>query len=611
MTNDPNVSQTSTPPSTEISPNVPREIPLIEPSFPEVAASAAPSVVVSGSVGVAAPAKVETPAESAAAAPTITPVEIAGAPQTQSHPAFAPDTQAVATPVEAFRDAPTPGPVPIEIIPREQGVGVAWMLAALVMAAGIAVRLRMFRRNGPLYRDEAALAMNIIHRGIGQLFKPLDNNQGAPVGFLLLEKIAVMIRGDQQNVMRAVPLAMSILALPLFWLLARTFLRWRGSTIALTVLALGAKQYLYAAEIKQYSTDVCVAVALLLIASYTLGGLRRGAGPKRFGLIVLGAAGALGTWFSHPALFVMCGIAGMAAVGWLMASPKPKFSGVLWVAAAWAISVAINYLVCLRGLSHSNYMQTFWSKANAFAPIPKSLTAAIWYKKQFFEIFEDPASLGFVGLAALVCVLGIILLYRQRKDVLAMLIIPILVTLVASLAHKYPFRERLILFFAPLLALMIGAGFDYLLEAPRRLVGVLALLFLLITPVNTTAEYLKDPPTHNDMHAVMAFIAAHQAPGDVYYVYPLCMYQFNYYKDQFGLGSAVPVEAPQDVSDQEVYGRDLAAFAGKRVWLLFEDPTLHGGIDEQTSATLAADSLGKRILEASPKGEYVACYKMN
>ena len=63
-----------------------------------------------------------------------------------------------------------------------------WSLLALaVMAVGAGMRVWFYHYNRSMYRDEAALALNIVHRSFTGLFKPLDNDQGAPVGFLLLK----------------------------------------------------------------------------------------------------------------------------------------------------------------------------------------------------------------------------------------------------------------------------------------------------------------------------------------------------------------------------------------------------------------------------------------
>jgi hypothetical protein len=468
------------------------------------------------------------------------------------------------------------------------------------MLIGAGVRLRIYLANRSMYRDEAALALNIVHRSSLALFKPLDNDQGAPVGFLMVQKLAVSILGNHEYSLRLAPLTASILALPLFWWACRKVLAPGSAVIALAVLAMGAKQYDYAATAKQYSVDVLAAVSLLLVA------ITATRNPTRRGMIILAIVGAAAIWFSHPAIFVLAGIVAMVLMDGFLALPRARMIDFLAVFAVWAASFAANYLFILRRLSRDDFMQRFWSLAGAFAPIPKSFGALIWYKKEFFEVFEDPCSLGFVGLAALVFVLGVMVLYRRRKSLAFAALLPILIALAASMLHKYPFRERLILFIGPLLAIFIGAGFEYLFEKPRRLVGIIALVFLLITPINTTLDYLLTPPLHSDLRSAVAFAAKNRQPTDVFYVNEFCFYPLEYYQDLFNMGDAIFIRGRQDDEGVAGYKAIFSKFSGKRVWVMFEDAP-----DAQQSALTALDDLGVRVYEIRPFEDYVACYDIH
>ena len=61
----------------------------------------------------------------------------------------------------------------------------------LIILFGTLLRLTQYLSNRSLWLDEANLALNIVNRSFLQLLKPLDNNQGAPIGFLMLERSAV------------------------------------------------------------------------------------------------------------------------------------------------------------------------------------------------------------------------------------------------------------------------------------------------------------------------------------------------------------------------------------------------------------------------------------
>src|SRR5262245_35146626 len=91
---------------------------------------------------------------------------------------------------------------------------VAWS----IIAFGVLLRAAWYRFNPSLYVDEAALALNFMNRSFAGLFAPLDSNQGAPVGFLILERLAYLVVGDSEYALRLVPLLFSIASLLLFYL---------------------------------------------------------------------------------------------------------------------------------------------------------------------------------------------------------------------------------------------------------------------------------------------------------------------------------------------------------------------------------------------------------
>ena len=59
-------------------------------------------------------------------------------------------------------------------------------LILAIICFGILVRLVQYLFNRSLWADEAVLALNIVNRSYLELLEPLDYEQGAPIGFLMV-----------------------------------------------------------------------------------------------------------------------------------------------------------------------------------------------------------------------------------------------------------------------------------------------------------------------------------------------------------------------------------------------------------------------------------------
>src|SRR5215216_4006504 len=136
-----------------------------------------------------------------------------------------------------------------KVIPQITARRIAWVVIAL----GIALRAAGYLFNAALYVDEGALALNVTNRSFAGLFLPLDYNQAAPVGFLLLERMAVVAFGDSEYALRLVPFLASIAALFLFYAVARRVLSGWAATAALLFFAVTNQVVYYSTQVKQYS----------------------------------------------------------------------------------------------------------------------------------------------------------------------------------------------------------------------------------------------------------------------------------------------------------------------------------------------------------------------
>ena len=450
----------------------------------------------------------------------------------------------------------------------------------LLFVTGSVLRAVPFLLDRTLWLDEAKLALNVLERSPAQLFGALDYGQAAPVGFLLLEKQAVMAFGEGERALRLVPLLAGVASLWLFFLVARRWLSPAESLLALALFALAQPLVYYATEVKQYSTDVFVALALLWAAARALD-------ARPYARWALVPAGAVGVWLSHPAVFVAVG-AGLTLVlsAWLRGDRRRAFLFAA-VAAAWAASFVAEYALVLSRSDPKGFLAHFWADGFPALP-PRSLADLVWPVRTFFGFFVDPAGLGLAGLAAAAFVLGCVRYARSEPRILALLVSPALLTLLAALAHRYPFPTsgsldsyplpgRVVLFLVPEAMILVAAGIGSVSRTADRdrrvLAGVMAAFLLVWLGVDAV-----DRPAHrirlHELRPLVATIARDGRPDDLLVLNTRAMPVFRYYLRRLEGDAAfvrgLPVVELPGTNRLNVYERQVRALPdGARVWVLY------------------------------------------
>ena len=305
----------------------------------------------------------------------------------------------------------------------------------VIISFGIIVRLVQYLYNRSLWADEAVLALNIVNRSYLELFQPLDYEQAAPIGFLLVEKLAVQLFGDNEYALRLFPLFSSIFSLFLFYVLARRCIHRTAVPIALALFASLKYLVYYASEVKQYSTDVAIALLSCLIAMSL-------SSPKlsKRQTVTFSVLGAIAIWFSYPAIFVLAGVGITSSLIGILKKQKIKITNVLVIGSTWLLSFSVFYLVSLHKVSGDEDLLKSWNRA-----FPSSVFDIIWLLDALGKFFSKP--LGFTGwmdgIAIFAFLIGCIFQFYRKKATIAILLSPLFVTIVAAYLHKYPFRSRL------------------------------------------------------------------------------------------------------------------------------------------------------------------------
>ena len=496
------------------------------------------------------------------------------------------------------------------------------VIVALILL-GVVLRLRQYLAFRSLWLDEAMLALNIVGRSFSGLLKPLDYNQGGPVGFLLAEKLVVNLLGNNELTLRLIPLLTGCASLLLFALLLRQGLGKTGTFTALALFAVGAPSVYYASEVKQYSSDVFIALLLLWLAGRTFiheihevheENLKSSffvllRGKKLF----LALVGALAVWCSHPALFVLAGIGATLLLRDTVQKDTRRLKETLAMLAVWAASFVALYFVSLRGLAANAYLLDFW--ADYFMPLPPWANWG-WFPVILTGVFENPVGLGTLWvLPAALMLIGLVALLRREWRFGALLALTLLATLAASGLHEYPFAGRMILFTVPIFLTLIGAGVETVsgwFRRPQWVESVVALViaaFLIYSPLVSAAQNFASPKYHEHIRPTMAYLQANRKPGDTIYVYYWAVPAFRYYapfyaftESDFTAGSDYENNPPGLLAEiDRLKGQ-------KRVWVLFSGVYEKGDYNEKDALLAHLGEIGVKKREFIRPGTSVSLY---
>jgi len=487
---------------------------------------------------------------------------------------------------------------------------------------GVVLRVRQYLIGRSLWLDEAMLALNIVGRSFGGLLQPLDYNQGAPLGFLLAEKLVVTLTGNHEVTLRLLPLLAGCAALLLYALLLRQVTGKIGGFTAMALLAVGAAPVYYASEVKQYSSDVFIVLLLLWLAGKVIfhqlrqpeAGFPRSLNSK---MLFLAVGGVLALWCSHPALFVLVAIGITLALHYALRKDLMRLRQMALVLLVWGLSFGVLYFVNLRGLAGNKYLVQYW--AGAFMPMPV-WEHLDWFGPTLQGMLNDPVGLGtYWPLAAALMLVGWVALLRRTWQFGVLFGLVLGTTLAASALGKYPFAGRMILFIVPVFLALAGSGLDAFVEwlrGPRWLGSGLAVMLaavLLFQPLIAAQENLLQPTYYEHVRPAMAFLQANRRPNDAIYVYSWAVPAFRYYAPAYGLAQGDYVTGKQHGSNFRVPLVELKQFMGNsHVWVLFSHIYVAGDFNEKDYILAYLNKIGKqkRLFYDPGTSVYLALYDL-
>jgi hypothetical protein len=401
--------------------------------------------------------------------------------------------------------------------------------ASAILVTALLARIYLYWRAPSLWVDEVSLSMAVITHPLLALTQKLDFQQLAPLGFIWIQRSIVDLAGVSERTLRLFPLIAGCLSVVAVWDMSRRFLDRDGAVMAAALIGLAPFAVRYSNEAKQYSVELFVTAMLLWLRSYS-GDMPRK--PKIQAGVV--AAGVVACLFSIPAIFVLAGMwASYAAVALRAENRRPDLIFVGLAGFIWCAAFGVIHMTLLAP-NTDPYMLRWW--------LPSDLSLHlrdVYLGSLIAHGFLDPI-LAFnaymsrkVLTAGCIClILGGYALAKMRGSQVALLFVtPLVLCLAAALAGKWYLSPRLMLWTAPLCAVLIAATVCWMAAFVGRfssLARLIAAEVIIAFSLIGAAYWVRNPHTQ-DLRGAVEFSQRAMQPGDVVYVFSHSMAGWMFY----------------------------------------------------------------------------------
>jgi len=340
--------------------------------------------------------------------------------------------------------------------------------------------------------DEVYLSSSLIRMNYTDLAtQVLDYQQKAPIGFLWMVRFVITLFGNNEIVLRLIPLLSGIISLFLYIKVCRSFLTPLGQIVAICIFSFAPALVYHSVEIKQYSTE-CLST---VIALYLFIKFKDSTSWKK--KLMWGTLGAAILWFSFSVIFILGGIAAGMTFNFILNKDWKSLFNNLISFSIWGVSFLVNYIVFTHKHVDSEWIVYWFKTYNNFMPFPPlSIQELKWFPSNFLQMMDYP--LGLVWnlrqiststlfkllttpvIPSILLFTGIFSTFRKSRESFYILFFPILLMLLASGLYMYPLLERFWVFITPIFILFISIGFDYYVTRIKS--GTIVwILFLLLT----------------------------------------------------------------------------------------------------------------------------------
>ena len=339
----------------------------------------------------------------------------------------------------------------------------AWLDLSLVAAiVGVIVAIDVWDNARPLWLDEEMLGLNARHRTFTELAGPLWMNQSAPLGWLALQRLAIITFGTGELALRLVALAFGLGTLVVAVWAGRRWLRPPAAGLFVLLCAIGPWLAHFPPEAKHYSADTFWALLLPMLAMWVVESphFREQIQRSR----VWWCCAAVAHWFSNGGLLVAPAGAVVLLVGtW----QHRRWRGLVEVTAGGLVllaSFAVHFMLSIRHTLANEYLQEFWS--SGMLPSGLGVVGSLkWFAGQAGYLASNPIGTEKWALFWVTALIGC--LAAPSRFPLILILVAASAVLLSGI-RMVPLIERQALWIVPALYFAVASALHGSLDLARR-----------------------------------------------------------------------------------------------------------------------------------------------
>jgi hypothetical protein len=383
----------------------------------------------------------------------------------------------------------------------------------LVVALGLAARLRQYLGNPSFWYDEAFLTVSVYDFSWLKLIGPLPGRTIIPPFFLWLLRGCYLAFGPDELAMRLPAFIAGLAGLLLLIPLSRRWLGSPGWLGPVAFCAVSSHCISHTVEVRPYTVDFLLTVTILLLAHAYLNAAPQAHRGWGGGLLT---AAALAPWLSFSSAFVLAAASVALFANWLAHKDRRRL--LFWASfnTLLLVSCCLLWFIQARHLYYVGLKEEWTVVWGGFPPDREPLTLLTWSVRAF-ERVANYAATGLGIPLVLLAVAGAVRCWQRSKDTAILVVGPIVVTYLASLVGKYPMADRAIFFLTPCVWLLAVEGLLYLtarLPSACAPAMALAVLGLMAPGVVHTAKYCARVMPLMAYREALVYEHEHRSEGD-------------------------------------------------------------------------------------------------